>query len=77
MTCATDSDLTDINLVTYTRGKIGSHYLIHPDEAFLCPIAPGMYQTASHLARASRPSAQWACRNTSRRSFSTTTRALS
>jgi hypothetical protein len=36
---------TDINVVTYTRGKIGSHYLIHPDEAFLCPIVEGMYQT--------------------------------
>ncbi|MBY5873727.1 hypothetical protein HFN53_17050 [Rhizobium leguminosarum] len=36
---------TDINVVTYTRGKIGAHYLIDPDKAYLCPIVPGMYQT--------------------------------
>ncbi|MBB3520995.1 MULTISPECIES: major capsid protein [Rhizobium] len=36
---------TDINVVTYTRGKIGNHYLIDPDTAYLCPIVQGMYQT--------------------------------
>jgi len=36
---------TDINVVTYTRGKINGNFLIHPDEAYLCPLINGMYQT--------------------------------
>ncbi len=35
---------TDVDVVTYSRGKIAGHWLIDPDAAYLCPIADGMYQ---------------------------------
>lgn len=34
----------DITVVSYSRGKIAGKYLIADDEAYLCPIAEGMYQ---------------------------------
>ncbi|WP_427145190.1 major capsid protein [Rhizobium pisi] len=35
----------DVNMVTYTRGKVNGFYFIDPNEAYLCPLADGMYQT--------------------------------
>jgi Phage major capsid protein E len=35
----------DVSMVTYTRGKVNGFYFIDPDEAYLCPLADGMYQT--------------------------------
>ncbi|MEY9198446.1 hypothetical protein ABIA16_003562 [Sinorhizobium fredii] len=36
---------TDINLVSYSKGKIGNTFFLDPDKALLCPIVEGLYQT--------------------------------
>lgn len=36
---------TDVDLVSYSKGKIGETFFLHPDKALLCPIIPGLYQT--------------------------------
>lgn len=35
----------DITLVSYGRGKVGSTKFVADDEAYLCPVVPGLYQT--------------------------------
>ncbi|MCQ1856025.1 major capsid protein [Neorhizobium galegae] len=36
---------SDIDIVSYSKGKVGSTYFLDPDKAILCPIVDGMYQT--------------------------------
>jgi hypothetical protein len=36
---------TDIDLRSYSKGKIGNTHFLDPNKALLCPILPGMYQT--------------------------------
>ncbi|MGX9991606.1 major capsid protein [Rhizobium sp. Z1P35] len=36
---------TNVNLVSYSKGKIGSTYFLDPDKALLCPVISGLYQT--------------------------------
>lgn len=36
---------TDVDLVSYSKGKIKDNYFLHPDKALLCPVIPGLYQT--------------------------------
>jgi hypothetical protein len=36
---------SDITVVSYNRGKVGSTKFIADDEAYLCPVAEGLYQT--------------------------------
>ncbi|MGO7115578.1 major capsid protein [Rhizobium johnstonii] len=36
---------TNVDLVSYSKGKVGNTYFLHPDKAILCPIVTGLYQT--------------------------------
>ncbi|RVL87670.1 hypothetical protein CN140_01695 [Sinorhizobium meliloti] len=36
---------TGVDLVSYSKGKIGSTYFLDPDKALLCPVIDGLYQT--------------------------------
>lgn len=36
---------TNVNLVSYSKGKIGNTHFLDPNKALLCPIVEGMYQT--------------------------------
>lgn len=37
--------VTDVNLVSYGRGKVNDTWFLDPNKALLCPILPGLYQT--------------------------------
>jgi hypothetical protein len=36
---------TNVELVSYSKGKIGNTHFLDPDKALLCPIVQGLYQT--------------------------------
>ncbi len=37
--------LTDVEVFSYSKGKWGDTYFLAPDDALLCPVIEGMYQT--------------------------------